>query len=62
MGDALFGVTNRFGKLTQTWYDQSFADAVNLTDMGMRPNASTGNLGRGHRFYTGTPTFKFGFG
>ena len=30
--------------------------------MGMRPNAKTGNPGRGYRFYTGEPVYKFGAG
>ena len=30
--------------------------------MGMRPSAATGNPGRSHRFYTGTPVFPFGAG
>jgi len=31
-------------------------------DVSMRPNATTGNPGRSHRFYTGSPSFKFGDG
>jgi len=62
IADALFGNTNPSGKLTMTWYDEGFAKAVSLTDMGMRPNATTGNPGRSHRFYTGTPVFAFGEG
>lgn len=45
-----------------TWYDEAFAKSVSLTDMGMRPNATTGNPGRSHRFYQGTPVFAFGEG
>ena len=30
--------------------------------MGMRPNKTSGNPGRSHRFYTGTPVFAFGEG
>ena len=33
-----------------------------MFDMGMRPNATSGNPGRGYRFYTGTPVFAFGEG
>ena len=29
-------------------------------DHHTRPNASSGNPGRGYRFYTGTPVFAFG--
>jgi len=62
IADAIFGITNRFGKLTQTWYPESFVSQVGLTDMGMRPNAETGNPGRSYRFYTGPTVFSFGDG
>jgi hypothetical protein len=62
IADALFGITNPSGKLTQTWYPESLTTQVALTDMGMRPNKSSGNPGRTYRFYTGTPVFKFGEG
>jgi hypothetical protein len=62
IADVLFGVTVPSGKLTQTWYPQSFADKVSILDMGMRPNKATGNPGRSYRFYTGDPVFKFGEG
>ena len=77
--DALFGRFNPSGRLTTTWYPQSFltawkpgtdpyTGATNLPrnasyfDHHVRPNATTGNPGRGHRFYTGTPVFPFGHG
>jgi hypothetical protein len=62
IADAIFGATNPSGKLTLTWYPESFVTAVNISDMGMRPNKTTGNPGRSHRFYTGTPVFAFGEG
>jgi len=62
IADAIFGTTNPSGKLSVTWYPQSFADQVSILDMGMRPNKATGNPGRSYRFYTGTPVFKFGEG
>merc|ERR1712100_833683 len=62
IADAVFGVTNRFGKLTQTWYPESFVQQVALSDMGMRPNATSGNPGRSYRFYTGPTVFSFGDG
>jgi hypothetical protein len=62
IADAIFGKVNAFGKLSVTWYPQSLADSVAITDMGMRPNKATGNPGRSYRFYTGTPVFKFGEG
>lgn len=62
ISDALFGITNAFGKLTQTWYPEAFVSQVDLKDMGMRPNATTGNPGRSYRFYTGPTVFSFGDG
>lgn len=62
IADAIFGKVNPAGKLTLTWYDESFAKAVPITDYGMRPDKATGNPGRTYRFYTGTPVFKFGEG
>ena len=65
-GDALaqilFGDVSPSGRLTQTWYPAAFAQQVSMFDMGMRPNATSGNPGRGYRFYTGTPVFAFGEG
>jgi hypothetical protein len=62
MADAIFGLTNRFGKLTQSWYPESFAQKVSVKDMGMRPDSATGNPGRSYRFYTGPTVFHFGEG
>ena len=33
-----------------------------MFDMGMRPNSSSGNPGRTHRFYTGDALYPFGWG
>ena len=62
----------------QTVYPASFADQVAIVDMNMRPGPSAfprpdcpppfnscalgSNPGRTHRFYTGDPVVKFGFG
>jgi len=62
IADAIFGTTNPSAKLTMTWYPESLAKQVAITDMGMRPNATSGNPGRSYRFYTGTPVYKFGHG
>jgi len=62
IADALFGVTNPSAKLTMTWYPESLSKEVGIKDMGMRPNATTGNPGRSHRFYTGDAVYKFGHG
>jgi len=62
IAEALFGITNSFGKLPMTWYDNNYTRAVGLEDYAMRPNRSRGYPGRTHRFYTGTPVYRFGDG
>jgi beta-glucosidase-like glycosyl hydrolase len=62
IGDALFGVFSPSGRLTQTWYPNSFADTVQMTNMAMRPDVTTGYPGRTYRFYTGETVYKFGHG
>lgn len=42
IASAVFGDTNKWGKLPMTWYDGSFCDDVNLSDYRMRPDAATG--------------------
>ena len=70
--DVIFGVVNPSGRLTTTWYSQSFVDTwkpgvdpytggsnsrrnASYFDHHVRPDTSTGNPGRGHRFFTGEP-------
>jgi len=62
IADTIWGRHAPAGRLTTTWYEQSFTDQVSMFDFGMRPNASSGNPGRGYRFYTGAPVFEFGAG
>ncbi|KAK6121042.1 hypothetical protein DH2020_045213 [Rehmannia glutinosa] len=50
------------GRLPMTWYPQSYADKVNMTDMNMRPDPATGYPGRTYRFYKGPTVFSFGDG
>ena len=45
----LLGTTNPAGRLTLTWYPESFTKQAKITDMGMRPNPLTHNpQGRDH--------------
>ena len=60
IADAIFGVTVPSSKLAMTWYPQSFADTVALSDYRMRPDAASGYPGRTHRFYKGLAVFPFG--
>ena len=61
IADVLFGIVSPSGKLTQTWYDQEWADRCSMLDMNMRPSRDCPS-GRSHRFYTGTPVYPFGHG
>lgn len=65
-GDAIaqiiFGHYNPAGRSPMTWYDQSYADQVPMTDMNMRPNTSSNFPGRTYRFFTGKPIYEFGHG
>ncbi|GFP87085.1 beta-xylosidase/alpha-l-arabinofuranosidase 2 [Phtheirospermum japonicum] len=62
IADVIFGSYNPSGRLPMTWYPQSYAEQVNMTDMNMRPNPATGNPGRTYRFYKGPTVFSFGDG
>ena len=62
IADILFGHTNPSGSLTLTWYKEEFTQQVKATDMGMRPDKTTGNPGRSYRFFTGEPLYRFGHG
>eukprot|EP00301_Raphidiophrys_heterophryoidea_P000116 c10060_g1_i1.p1 GENE.c10060_g1_i1~~c10060_g1_i1.p1 ORF type:complete len:775 (-),score=214.74 c10060_g1_i1:125-2449(-) len=62
LAEIIFGVVNPSGRLTQTFYPDNFTNQVSLFDMGMRPNTTSGNPGRTHRFYTGPSVFVFGDG
>ena len=62
LAEVLWGRVAPSGRLTQTWYPADLIDQVSMFDFGMRPNASSGNPGRGYRFYTGQPLYPFGSG
>jgi len=62
IAEVLFGEVNPSGKLTQTWYPDSFVDECSFFDMNMRPNSTTGCKGHTYRFYTGDTTYNFGDG
>lgn len=60
LADVLFGQQNPAGRLDFTWY----TDDSQLPDMknyGLTPS-QTGGLGRTYQYFTGTPTYPFGYG
>jgi len=60
LADVLFGKQNPSGHLNFTWY----ADDSQLADMsnyGLTPGETSG-LGRTYQYFTGAPTYPFGFG
>ncbi|MFE9451862.1 glycoside hydrolase family 3 C-terminal domain-containing protein [Streptomyces sp. NPDC006739] len=60
VADVLFGKQNPGGHLNFTWYkDDSQLPAI--SDYGLAPSA-TGGLGRTYQYFTGTPTYPFGYG
>ncbi|GAA0142029.1 glucosidase [Lithospermum erythrorhizon] len=62
LADVIFGCYNPSGRLPMTWYPQSYADKVAMTNMNMRPDPATGYPGRTYRFYTGPTIYEFGYG
>ncbi|XP_052205220.1 beta-xylosidase/alpha-L-arabinofuranosidase 2-like isoform X2 [Diospyros lotus] len=62
IADVIFGSYNPSGRLPMSWYPQSYADTVPMTDMNMRPDPSRGYPGRTYRFYTGPVVYTFGDG
>jgi beta-glucosidase-like glycosyl hydrolase len=60
LADVLFGQQNPSGHLDFTWYaDDSQLPA--MSNYGLTP-ASTGGLGRTYMYFTGSPTYPFGYG
>ncbi|NUR03567.1 MAG: beta-glucosidase [Streptomyces sp.] len=60
LADVLFGRQNPGGHLNFTWYkDDSQLPA--MSDYALSPSG-TGGLGRTYQYFTGTPTYPFGYG
>lgn len=62
MLDILQGIANPAGRLPTTQYPSDYAAIIPMTDMTLRPNKTSGSPGRTYQWYTGTPSFEFGFG
>ncbi|KAL2839371.1 xylan 1,4-beta-xylosidase Talaromyces emersonii [Aspergillus pseudoustus] len=60
--DILRGKRAPAGRLVTTQYPASYAEEFSAIDMGLRPNASSGNPGQTYMWYTGEPVYDFGHG
>lgn len=64
-GDALFNILTGkaapAGRLPVTQYPADYVSQVEMTDMGLRPNATSGNPGRTYIWYN-DPVLPFGYG
>ncbi|WP_328461723.1 glycoside hydrolase family 3 C-terminal domain-containing protein [Streptomyces sp. NBC_00448] len=60
LADVLFGKQNPSGHLDFTWYKDA-SQLPAMSDYGLTP-AATGGLGRTYQYFTGTPTYPFGYG
>jgi len=65
-GTAIFniiqGIAAPAGRLPVTQYPAAYVGQIPMTDMTLRPNATTGSPGRTYMWYEGTPVFEFGHG
>ncbi|KZT65756.1 glycoside hydrolase family 3 protein [Daedalea quercina L-15889] len=58
--DIVVGSAAPAGRLPTTQYPSAYVDEVAMTDMSLRPSATS--PGRTYMWYTGTPVFEFGYG
>jgi len=50
LSEIIFGKIAPSGRLTMTWYPKSFEN-IDIKNVNMRPNSTTGYPGRTYRFY-----------
>ncbi len=60
LADVLFGKQDPSGHLDFTWYKDD-TQLPNIENYGLTPS-QTGGLGRTYQYFTGTPTYPFGYG
>jgi beta-D-xylosidase 4 len=61
-GEMLFGDFSPSGMMPFAIYPDDYVTKVKMSDMYMRPNATSGSPGHTYRFYTGEVQYPFGFG
>lgn len=62
IAETIFGENSPSGRLTQTFYPESFVKNVDMDNMNMYPNNETNYPGRTYRFYNGPVVYPFGYG
>jgi beta-glucosidase len=60
LADVLFGKQNPSGHLDFTWYADD-SQLPGMKNYGLTPS-QTGGIGRTYQYFTGTPTYPFGYG
>jgi len=60
--DIIQGKAAPAGRLPTTQYPANYVSQIPMTDMTLRPNATSGSPGRTYMWYNGQPIFEFGFG
>ncbi|KAK4508093.1 hypothetical protein PRZ48_001831 [Zasmidium cellare] len=60
--DIIQGKAAPAGRLPTTQYPADYISQIPMTDMTLRPNATTGSPGRTYMWYTGKPIYEFGYG
>ena len=60
LAQVLFGTQDPSGHLNFTWYRDD-SQLPDMSNYGLTPSA-TGGLGRTYMYFTGTPTYPFGYG
>ncbi|CAM6067746.1 unnamed protein product [Sphagnum tenellum] len=59
--EIIFGDHNPGGRLPVSWYPEEYTH-IDMADMRMRPDNSSGYPGRTYRFHTGPMIYPFGYG
>jgi len=60
--DILTGKRTPAGRLVSTQYPADYVNEFPQTDLGLRPNKTSGNPGQTYMWYSGKPVYEFGSG